>query len=788
MPEETARFEVRGMHCANCASTVEGAVRDLPGVTGVDVNYATDEGTVTFDPSLVHLEAVYEAVEEAGYDPIRAGPDADEAGAEAREAEVRAELRRVLFGAALAAPLVALMLAHVAGIETPTDVLGVPIGWAQLALATPVQVVLGWPFYRSSWQALVGNRTANMDVLIALGSTTAYLYSVLVLAGLVAGGLYLDSAVLILVFITLGNYLEARSKHRTGAALRKLLEMEPETATRIADGEEEEVPLADVEVGDRLRVRPGERIPTDGVVREGRSAVDESLVTGESVPVDKEPGDEVVGSTINENGTLVVEATRVGEATALQQIVRLVRDAQARQPPVQRLADRVSAVFVPAVILNALLWAALWYLFPGALAGLAQALPLWGLVGGGPALAGGAVGLAEFSVVVFASAVLIACPCALGLATPTATMVGTTLGARSGVLYKGGDVLERVREVDAVVLDKTGTLTEGEMSVDEVVPLADDVDEDQLLRLAAAAERGSEHPLGEAVVAAARDRDLDVPPADAFEATPGQGVAADVEGSRIRVGNRRHLEAAGVDAGPAEESLRRLEGDGHTAVLVAEGDRLLGVVAEADALKPTAAEAVAALRGRSLDVRLVTGDNRRTAEAVARQVGLPADKVMADVLPADKADVVRELQEDGRRVAMVGDGVNDAPALAEAHVGVAIGAGADVAVEAGDVTLVRDDPVDVVRAIRLSEGTLAKVKQNLFWALAYNTAMIPLASLGLLQPALAAAAMAASSVSVVGNSLLFTRYDPDRDYRLLGGLLGSGSTHEPAPREPAGTP
>ncbi len=797
---ETATIAIADMSCANCADAVADALRDVPGVVDADVNYATDEAQVTYNPADVAPAALYEAVADAGYEPVRAddggasaagdasGGDARDA---ARDAEIRRQLRLTLFGAALVVPLLAFMADHLLfdGGLLPATVFGVDVGWVQFLLATPVQVVLGRPFYANAYTAVVTNRRANMDVLIALGSTTAYAYSVAVLAGAIAGSLYFDTAALILVFITLGNYLEARSKGRAGEALRRLLEMEADTATLVGpDGTETTVPLDEVAVGDRMRVRPGEKVPTDGVVVDGRSAVDESAVTGESAPVEKTVGDEVVGSTVNENGTLVVEATRVGADTAIQRIVETVKTAQSRQPEIQTLADRISAYFVPAVIANALLWGAVWFLAPATLAAVVDALPLWGLVAGGPAAAGGAVSTVEFSVVVFASAVLIACPCALGLATPAATMVGTTIGAQNGILFNGGDVLERARDVDTVVFDKTGTLTDGEMSLTDVVavggePATDGGDatpdggrlaapeglaEDDVLRFAAAAETGSEHPLARAVVDGAEERGVDVGDADAFENVPGHGVRATVDGSEVLVGNRTLLRERGVDPAPAAETATRLEREGKTAMLVAVDGELAGVVASADTVKPSARDAVTQLRERGVDVLMLTGDNERTAHAVAEQVGIDPDRVRAEVLPDDKSDAVAAIQADGRTVMMVGDGVNDAPALAVAHVGTAIGSGTDVAIEAADVTLMRDDPLDVVKAIRVSDATLRKIGQNLVWALGYNTAMIPLASLGLLQPAVAAGAMALSSVSVLTNSLLFRRYVPDHDYELLG--------------------
>jgi Cu+-exporting ATPase len=809
---DTVSIGIADMSCANCADTNEAALAGTPGVVDAQVNYATDEAQVTYVSGATSVDALYDAIEEAGYSPVREGDDGDtdpDARDAAREGEIRRQRRLTLFGVALSAPLLLFLVEKLllGGGVFPDRIFGVEFGWVEFLLATPVQLVLGRPFYENSYKAVVKNRRANMDVLIALGSSTAYVYSVAVLLGLIAGGLYFDTAALILVFITLGNYLEARSKGQAGEAIRSLLEMEAETATLVReDGTETEVPLEDVAVGDRMKVRPGEKIPTDGVVVQGQSAVDESMVTGESVPVEKVEGDEVVGSTINENGVLVVEATNVGSDTALQGIVRTVKEAQSRQPDIQNLADRISAYFVPAVIANALLWGAVWYLFPAALAGAVEWLPLWGPVAGGPAVAGGVVSTFEFAVVVFASAVLIACPCALGLATPAATMVGTTIGAQNGVLFKGGDVLERARDADTVVFDKTGTLTEGEMELTDVVVIdggavadggasseprsgggqlapPDRLTEDDVLRLAATAERGSEHPLARAVVAGAEARGIEVGDPEDFENVPGHGVRATVAGEEVLVGNRKLLRDHGVDPAPAAETMERLEAEGKTAMLVAvrssgrrdasgdqprAGGRLVGVVADADTVKESARDAVSALRARGVDVMMLTGDNERTARAVAERVGIDPEKVRAEVLPEDKSAAVEAIQAEGRQVMMVGDGVNDAPALAVAHVGCAIGSGTDVAIEAADVTLMRDDPRDVVKAIRISDATLAKIKQNLVWALGYNTAMIPLASLGLLQPVLAAGAMAVSSVSVLANSLLFRRYTPDHDYELLG--------------------
>ncbi|GGN08474.1 heavy metal translocating P-type ATPase [Halarchaeum nitratireducens] len=805
--DETVTITITDMSCANCSQTVHDALLGTPGVIEADVNFATDEARVRYNPATASIADLYDAIADAGYSPVREAEterdrdDDESAATAARRAETRRQRNLTLFGAAFALPLFALMLeglfapdalpATIPGTDLPMDVVG-------FVLATPVQYVLGKEFYENSYTALVTNGRANMDVLIALGSSTAYVYSVATLVGLVAGGTYFDSAVFILTFITLGNYLEARSKSRAGEAIQSLLEMEADTARVLRDGEEREVEVSVVAVGDRLVVKPGEKVPTDGVVVEGESAVDESMVTGESEPVGKTPGDDVVGGTVNENGRLVVEATKVGSETALQQIVETVREAQSRQPEVQNLADRISAYFVPAVIANALLWGILWYAAPATLAGFVDWLPLWGLVGGGPVVAGGTVSVFEFAVVVFASAVLVACPCALGLATPAATMIGTSIGATNGVLFTGGDVLERVRDVDTVVFDKTGTLTEGEMTLTDVVALdrtaadggrpegetradgagataaAEGGDgatptapETDLLYAAASAESGSEHPLADAVVDGAAERGIDPTTPTGFENAAGKGVRATVDGRDVLVGNPALLADAGVPVDAAADVRERLESEGKTAMLVAIDGRLAGVVAAADTVKPSAKRAVDGLQERGLTVRMLTGDNERTARAVADELGIPAENVRAEVLPDEKADAVDAIQSDGSRAMMVGDGVNDAPALAAAYVGAAIGSGTDVAIEAADVTLMRDDPADVLKAVNISDATLRKIEQNLFWALGYNTVLIPLASLGLMMPALAAAAMAFSSVSVLSNSLLFRRYDPSEEYSVL---------------------
>jgi P-type Cu+ transporter len=813
---ETETLTVLGMSCSTCSGTVEDAVLALPGTIRADVNFASDEARIEYNPNDVSRSEIANAIEESGYEPVR--DDLEEARGESqRERAVEKELRRqrrlVIGGGLLALPFVPMMIdmlfEFVAATSPIPMAIAHPPGWLEFVLATLLMATLGKEFIVGAWRAFSHNRRANMDTLVAVGTSAGYVYSTAVLAGAITGGFYFEAVAFILWFITLGNWLEVRSKARAGNALRELLEMEAEEATVVRNGEERQVPLEDVEPGDVLKVRPGEKIPTDGVVVEGQSAVDESMLTGESVPVEKGEGDEVVGSTINENGVLLVEATKVGSETAIQQIVERVKEAQSRQPEIQRLVDKVSAYFVPAVIVNAVAWSILWFLFPEVLYGVSAALGSWipvlEPVGGGPVVGG--VPVLEFSVVVLASALLIACPCALGLATPAATMVGSTLSATNGVLFKGGDVLEQVRGIDTVVFDKTGTLTHGEMTLTDVELVGERVGSDGgattdggtletppeheedlesfVLGAAATAESGSEHPIARAIVDGATERGVAVGEVSEFENVPGHGIRAETDRGSVLIGRRKLLDEAGIDTGPAEETLTRLEREGKTAMPVAvdrtarraaettngdgpepRGYELLGVLAVADEVRQSAKETVAALRERGTEVVMLTGDNERTATAVAREVGIDPENVRAEVLPEDKADHVEALQADGARVMMVGDGVNDAPALTTAQVGVAIGSGTDVAIESADVTLMRDDPADVLKAVRISEATISKVRQNLFWAFIYNTTLIPIASLGLLNPALAGLAMAASSVSVMTNSLAFAKYDPHEDYRL----------------------
>jgi len=729
-----ARLAVEGMHCASCVSTIEQALCATPGVSEATVNLASEQAVVTYDADRASPGDFVAAVERAGYaaQPRSAGADAEDQEAE-RQRRARAELRglrrRFVSAAIGGAILLGLTFAWSPLGERATM-------WLMLALATPVQLWAGWPFYAGAWK--VGRHgSADMNTLIALGTSAAYLYS---LVATVAPGLfadpgelpdvYFDTAAVIIALILLGRLLEARAKTGTTAAIKKLIGLQAKTATVVRDGDEREVPVEDVQPGDQVIVHPGEKVPVDGEVVDGRSTIDESMLTGESVPVEKGPGDEVIGATINSAGSFRFRATRVGRDTALAQIVRLVEEAQGSKAPIQRLADRVSAHFVPVVIAVALVAFAAW------------------LIGG-----------SSFTAAMLAAVavLIIACPCALGLATPTAIMVGTGRGAEMGVLVRSGASLETAEKLDAIVLDKTGTLTRGEPRVTDVFT-ADGVSEGELLAMAAGAESRSEHPLSAAVVARAREAEVDLPEPSDFESAVGHGVTATVAGRRVAVGSARHLRDLDGEPSRVAGEAARVEGEGKTAIHVAVDGHVVGIIAVADTLKPEAPEAVAELKGLGLEVAMLTGDNRRTAEAIAREAGI--DRVLAEVLPDDKVAEVRRLQAEGRRVAMVGDGINDAPALAQADIGIAIGTGADIAVEASDMTLVSGDLRQVAAPIALSRQTMRTIKQNLVGAFAYNVSLIPLAAGVLyplwgitLDPILAAAAMAASSVTVVGNAL-----------------------------------
>jgi len=602
-------------------------------------------------------------------------------------------------------------------------------GYWLFLLTTPVQIIGGWGFYKGAYSALKAHR-ANMDLLIAMGTTTAYLFSVFVLffptvLPVKTNDVYFEVAAVIIAFVLLGKFMEDYMRQSTSAAVRALMDLRPSTARVIRNGKEEEIPAEMLMVDEIVVVRPGEKIPTDGVVIEGQSAVDEKMITGESIPIEKKPGDPVIGATMNKMGMLKFRTTKVGHDTTLMQIVHMVEEAQASSAPIQRIADQVAEYFVPVVIAVAILTFFVWTVFLG-----------------------------DFTtgLLAFVAVLIISCPCALGIATPTALMVGVGKGAEAGILIRGGEYLERAQKLTTVVFDKTGTLTKGEPSVTDVIA----ENQNEVLRLAAIAEQGSEHPLGEAIVRGAKERGIEVTNAESFEAVPGHGIKVVVGGRTVLVGNRRLMQANGIETAQYEQQIQALEVQGKTAMLVAVNGAISGIIAVADTLKENAVEAVKDLKGIGVETIMLTGDNERTAHAIAGLVGI--ERVIANVLPGEKADVIKKLQAEKKVVAMVGDGINDAPALAQSDIGIAVGSGSDVAKETGGIVLIRDDLRDVVKGIKLSKATMRKIKQNLFWALAYNTLAIPVAAVGLLNPIIAAAAMALSSLTVVGNAALLKRY------------------------------
>jgi Cu+-exporting ATPase len=739
---ERLDLPVKGMHCAACVGKVEDALRSVPGVTSANANLATERATVEIGPGPSPLPALRAAVAAAGYripEDIAVTPESRGREQAERAADTRRLRMKLVVGAILSVPVLAGSMPEL--VPWAPAWLGAP--WLLWALTTPVQFWVGGQFH-SAFLRELRHRSSSMNTLVSIGTNAAYFYSVAVTlwphAFMAAGGMpYFEASALLITFLVLGRWLEARARGGTSEAIRRLLALQPRTARRVDPGGERDVPIDQVVPGDLLRVRPGERVAVDGAVVEGASSVDESMLTGESLPIAKGPGATVIGGSINRTGTFTFRATRVGRDTVLAQIVRLVEEAQGSKAPIQRLADRIAAVFVPIVLGVAALTFVVWL--------------LWGPE---PAF---------FHALTNAVGVLvIACPCAMGLATPTAVMVATGRGAQLGVLIKSAGALEVLHRVQVVVLDKTGTLTVGRPRVTDVIAAAD-LEPDAVLALAAAVEQGSEHPLGEAIAAEAKARGLALPPVGEFQAVPGEGVEGVTEAGRVLLGNRRLMEGRGVEVDALEARIQALARDGKSPVYVALAGQVHGLIAVADVLKPEAVEAVAGLRGLGLEVAVLTGDARPTAEAIARQVGI--DRVLAEVRPDQKAEEIKRLQAAGRLIAMVGDGINDAPALAQADVGLAMSSGTDVAIEAADVTLMRGDLLGVVSAVELSRRTVSIVKQNLAWAFGYNLVLIPVAAGMLypiwgwqLSPILAGVVMALSSVSVVANSLRLGRFRP----------------------------
>ncbi|MEC2443899.1 heavy metal translocating P-type ATPase, partial [Bacillus cereus] len=725
-------FTVSGMTCAACANRVEKRLNKLDGVNKATVNFALESATVDFNPDEVNVNEMKSAITKLGY-KLEVKPDNQDASTDHRLQEIERQKKKFIISFILSFPLLWAMVSHfsfTSFIYLP-DMLMSP--WVQLALATPVQFIIGGQFYVGAYKAL-RNKSANMDVLVALGTSAAYFYSVYLSIQSIGSSkhmtdLYFETSAVLITLIILGKLFEAKAKGRSSEAIKKLMGLQAKTATVVRDGTEIKILIEEVVAGDIVYVKPGEKIPVDGEIVEGKSAIDESMLTGESIPVDKSIGDVVIGSTINKNGFLKVKATKVGRDTALAQIIKVVEEAQGSKAPIQRVADQISGIFVPVVVVIAIITFAVWMIFvtPGDFGGALEKM---------------------------IAVLVIACPCALGLATPTSIMAGSGRSAEYGILFKGGEHLEATHRLDTVILDKTGTVTNGKPVLTDVI-VADGFNENELLRLVGAAERNSEHPLAEAIVEGIKEKKIDIPSSETFEAIPGFGIESVVEGKHLLIGTRRLMKKFNIDIEEVSKSMEAQEREGKTAMLIAIDKEYAGIVAVADTVKDTSKAAIARLKKMGLDVVMITGDNTQTAQAIAKQVGI--DHVIAEVLPEGKAEEVKKLQANGKKVAMVGDGINDAPALATANIGMAIGTGTDVAMEAADITLIRGDLNSIADAIFMSKMTIRNIKQNLFWALAYNALGIPIAALGFLAPWVAGAAMAFSSVSVVLNALRLQR-------------------------------
>ncbi|MCY7616673.1 heavy metal translocating P-type ATPase [Bacillus pumilus] len=736
---EQAEFDIEGMTCAACANRIEKKINRMDGVDHGSVNFALETLQVTYHPGQTSTSDIKEAVQSIGYSLIEpAADEAEEGKKDHRQAAIEKQTARFLFSMILSLPLLWAMVSHFSF----TSFIWLPEAfmnpWVQLALAAPVQFIVGWPFYVGAYKAL-RNKSANMDVLVALGTSAAFFYSLYesiqsAVQGTREAALYYETSAVLITLIVLGKLMEARAKGRSSEAIQKLMGLQAKEAVIERDGKEMTVPISEVKVNDLVFVKPGEKVPVDGEIVEGTTAIDESMITGESLPVDKTAGDAVIGATINKNGFVKVKATKVGKETALSQIIRVVEQAQGSKAPIQRMADQISGIFVPIVVGIAVLTFLIWFFL----------------------IEGNVTSALE----TFIAVIVIACPCALGLATPTSIMAGSGRAAESGILFKGGEHLEVTQSLDTVVLDKTGTVTKGEPSLTDVM-VSDNWTEDTLLQLAGSAEQQSEHPLARAITDGMKEQGLEAVEIEAFQADPGHGIEAKAAGHKLLIGTRKLLQKHHIPYDQVEASVTLLEQQGKTAMLVAIDGEVAGIVAVADTIKSSSPQAIKRLKEQGIHVVMMTGDNKLTADAIAKQAGI--DHVIAEVLPEEKAAHIAALQEQGKKVAMVGDGINDAPALATANIGMAVGTGTDVAMEAADITLMTGDLHAIADALEFSKKTMRNIKQNLFWALAYNCIGIPIAAFGLLAPWLAGAAMAFSSVSVVLNALRLQRLKPVRE-------------------------